>query len=121
MKRSTYIAQIWCNAYKQIPSTLLPIRYGWILNDGRYDFDWFHGEECPQKVCDITAPDEESGEENDDVIVLHYTATGAENKGNESDKLKINSVYLPHCVYFAVYSDTNMSIEIILCDAKELS
>ncbi|KAL4718795.1 hypothetical protein ACJJTC_011503 [Scirpophaga incertulas] len=68
MKRSTYIAQIWCNAYKQIPSTLLPIRYGWILNDGRYDFDWFHGEECPQKVCDITAPDEESGEENDDVI-----------------------------------------------------
>lgn len=68
MKRSTYIAQIWCNAYKQIPSTLLPIRYGWIVNDGRYDFDWFHGEECPQKVCDITAPDEESDEENNDVI-----------------------------------------------------
>ncbi|GBP40287.1 hypothetical protein EVAR_83977_1 [Eumeta japonica] len=68
MKRSTYIAQIWCNAYKQIPSTLFPISYGWIVNDGRYDFDWFHGEECPQKVCDITEPDEESGEEDDDVI-----------------------------------------------------
>ncbi|XP_045763981.1 uncharacterized protein LOC123866444 [Maniola jurtina] len=68
MKRSTYIAQIWCNAYKQIPSTLLPIRYGWMFNDGRYDFDWFHGEECPQKVSDITEPDEESGEEIDDVI-----------------------------------------------------
>lgn len=68
MKRSTYIAQIWCNAYKQIPSTLLPISYGWILNDGRYDFDWFHGEECPEKVSDITEPDEESGEEIDDVI-----------------------------------------------------
>ncbi|KAL4718908.1 hypothetical protein ACJJTC_005130 [Scirpophaga incertulas] len=58
----------YSHIYHQIPSTLLPIRYGWILNDGRYDFDWFHGEECPQKVCDITAPDEESGEENDDVI-----------------------------------------------------
>lgn len=68
MMRSTYIAQIWCNAHKQIPSTLLPIRYGWILNDGPYDFDWFHSEECPQKVCDITAPDEESGEEDDVVI-----------------------------------------------------
>lgn len=26
MKRTTYIAQIWCNAYTKIPSTLLPIR-----------------------------------------------------------------------------------------------
>lgn len=68
LKRSTYIAQIWCNAYKQVPSTLFPINYGWVVNDGRYDFDWFHGEECPQKVCDITEPNEESGEEDDDVI-----------------------------------------------------
>lgn len=67
MKRTTYIAQIWCNAYTKIPSTLLPINYGWILNDGRYDFYWFDGEECPKKVCDITEADEESGEEVEEV------------------------------------------------------
>ncbi|CAG5058841.1 unnamed protein product [Parnassius apollo] len=78
MKRSTYIAQIWCNAYKQIPSTLLPISYGWIFNDGRYDFDWFHGEECPQKVSDITEPDEESGEEIDDVIEANPAVTAVQ-------------------------------------------
>lgn len=51
--RTMYIATIWRNAYKKIPTSLIPEDYGWIKLDNKYQFEWFEGQQLPSTVKDI--------------------------------------------------------------------
>lgn len=65
IKRTIFIAQIWCNAYLKTPTKIHPTNYGWKLVDNKYVFHWFTGEECPKNVSDIVEMDAESDDETD--------------------------------------------------------
>ncbi|GFU66538.1 hypothetical protein TNCV_4356941 [Trichonephila clavipes] len=41
------------NAILKNPSSLSPLASGWILNDDKYDFVWFAGEQFPSSAADI--------------------------------------------------------------------
>lgn len=51
--RTSYIAQMWTHASQRITSIVPPFDYGWQVEDGKYTFKWFDGEQLP-KVDDIT-------------------------------------------------------------------
>lgn len=48
-----YIASIWCNTEKKIPTELKPDECGWIKEDSNYIFKWFDGSQWPAKIEDI--------------------------------------------------------------------
>ncbi|CAG9814703.1 unnamed protein product [Phaedon cochleariae] len=51
--RSSYIASIWLNAHLQQPTEKLPENYGLIINDNKYEFLWFEGDQMPQYISDV--------------------------------------------------------------------
>ncbi|XP_015185868.1 PREDICTED: uncharacterized protein LOC107071404 [Polistes dominula] len=51
--RTKYIATIWKNAYKQIPSILKPENCGWLISQDKYKFNWFDGPQLPSIVKDV--------------------------------------------------------------------
>lgn len=51
--RAHYISTIWKNAYKKQPTTLDPLEYGWIEQDGKFLFKWFEGDQLPTSVSDL--------------------------------------------------------------------
>ena len=54
MLRAVYVAHIWTNVHRNIPSELNPINYGWDLDDDEeYKFKWFEGPETPENIKDI--------------------------------------------------------------------
>lgn len=66
VRRTIYIAQIWCNSNLKTTTTIDPEDYGWKIIDGKYEFHWFDGEECPSTVMDVVRKDEKAIEESDD-------------------------------------------------------
>ena len=62
---SNYIASIWKNANKPVPTKLKPEDSGWRFQDGIYTFQWFEGDQIPKDICctigndKILAPDSE--------------------------------------------------------------
>lgn len=49
--RTKYIASLWMNARKENLSELLPEENGWVLTESNtYMFNWFEGDESPEKV-----------------------------------------------------------------------
>lgn len=53
LMRSLYIASIWQNANLQQPTEKLPENHGWCINENKYDFRWFDGDQLPQFIDDI--------------------------------------------------------------------
>ncbi|GFW32885.1 uncharacterized protein TNCV_1774521 [Trichonephila clavipes] len=51
--RVLYVKKFWRNAHLKNPSSLSPLASGWIINDDKYDFVWFAGEQFPSSVADI--------------------------------------------------------------------
>lgn len=51
--RTSYIGNMWCNAYMSMPCGLIADNYGWVLHDGSYMFRWFEGDEIPERVGDV--------------------------------------------------------------------
>ncbi|GFY02176.1 uncharacterized protein TNCV_5100371 [Trichonephila clavipes] len=51
--RVRYVTKFWRNAHLKNPSSLSPLASGWILNDDKYDFVWFAGEQFPSSVAGI--------------------------------------------------------------------
>lgn len=51
--RANYIASIWNNAYIQNPSIFSPENNGWVMENGQYNFNWFHGDQLPSFVSDL--------------------------------------------------------------------
>ncbi|GFW59309.1 uncharacterized protein TNCV_2910541 [Trichonephila clavipes] len=45
--RVRYVTKFWRNAHLKNPSSLLPLASGWIVNDDKYNFVWFAGEQFP--------------------------------------------------------------------------
>lgn len=52
--RSAYISNIWNNAYKQVPTTLNYLDYGWQLEENKLICKWFDGDQLPPTVENIT-------------------------------------------------------------------
>lgn len=48
--RSTYIAHLWTNAHRRIPSELCPEDSGWNECENKYIFNWFEGEQLPSSI-----------------------------------------------------------------------
>ncbi|GFV61712.1 uncharacterized protein TNCV_188701 [Trichonephila clavipes] len=51
--RVRYVTKFWRNAHLKNPSSLWPLASGWIVNDDKYDFVWFAGEQFPSSAADI--------------------------------------------------------------------
>ncbi|GFX16733.1 uncharacterized protein TNCV_4187081 [Trichonephila clavipes] len=51
--RVQYVTKFWRNAHLKNPSSLSPLASGWIVNDDKYDFVWFAGEQFPSSAADI--------------------------------------------------------------------
>lgn len=51
--RVRYVTKFWRNAHLKHPTYLLPQASGWTINDNKYDFVWFVGEQLPSIVADI--------------------------------------------------------------------
>lgn len=47
VKRTMYIASIWCNAYMKTPTEKKPEDCGWTLTNEQYEFHWFDGPMSP--------------------------------------------------------------------------
>lgn len=47
MKRTSYIANVWCNAHMRYPTEKTPENYGWVIIDNQYEYFWFDGPESP--------------------------------------------------------------------------
>ena len=48
--RSNYVASIWKNANKPVPTRLKPDENGWRLQDGMYAFLWYEGDQIPKDI-----------------------------------------------------------------------
>lgn len=51
--RSAYISNIWMNAYQKVPTKKVAVENGWHEIGGRYEFDWFEGQQLPINVKDV--------------------------------------------------------------------
>ena len=64
--RANYIASIWNNATQKEPTILTPENNGWILEDNKYHFHWFDGDQLPGFVS-------ESIQESGIILDLRFT------------------------------------------------
>uniref|UniRef100_A0A2H1WQX5 SFRICE_024036 n=1 Tax=Spodoptera frugiperda TaxID=7108 RepID=A0A2H1WQX5_SPOFR len=55
--RVRYVTKFWTNAYLKHPTSLSPQASGWTMNNNKYDFIWFDGEQLPSLVADIIIKD----------------------------------------------------------------
>ena len=51
--RARYVAKFWGNANLKYPTSLSPEACGWTINNNKYDFVWFAGDQLPSLVADI--------------------------------------------------------------------
>ncbi|CAH2096953.1 unnamed protein product [Euphydryas editha] len=61
-RRASYIASLWNNASMKMINIFNPENNGWTLQDGKYDFHWFDGDQLPGFVSESL--EEQSEEEN---------------------------------------------------------
>ncbi|CAH2089048.1 unnamed protein product [Euphydryas editha] len=86
--RASFIANIWRNAHRQIPTELSPTDYGWKLVNEKYEFDWFESDQLPEIVQDaIIQPLEENIESLSETSELDVSDHDSEiNKIEDSDE-----------------------------------
>ncbi|KAI4468353.1 nadph oxidase [Holotrichia oblita] len=51
--RVRYVTKLWRNSHLKHTTSLSPVASGWTINDNKYDFVWFVGEQLPYQVADI--------------------------------------------------------------------
>ncbi|GFU61584.1 uncharacterized protein TNCV_3064621 [Trichonephila clavipes] len=51
--RVRYVTKFWRNAHLKNSSSLSPLASGWIVNNDKYDFVWFAGDQFPSSAADI--------------------------------------------------------------------
>lgn len=64
--RASFIAKIWRNAYRQVIENLSPVNHGWIINEEKYAFCWFKGNQLPSLVNDVILQPELERNEQDE-------------------------------------------------------
>lgn len=69
--RIYYIANLWANSHRQIPTDLDPLNYGWEDIDNKYCFKWFTGEQLPTLVDDITVGSQEDTSDGTCIILFN--------------------------------------------------
>ena len=60
IKRCSFITSIWQNATRAEPTTYAPTDFGWYLEDGKYNIQWFDGDVAP-KIVDVVKDNSCSG------------------------------------------------------------
>jgi hypothetical protein len=55
VKRTVYVANVWCNAHLRYPTDNKPENFGWINIDDQFQYYWFDGLESPS-FQDISTP-----------------------------------------------------------------
>ncbi|CAH1111429.1 unnamed protein product [Psylliodes chrysocephalus] len=63
--RVRHVTKFWRNAHLKYPTSLSPLACGWTMNDNKYDFVWFLGDQLPSLVADIIVQDSKVLENND--------------------------------------------------------
>ncbi|KAL3282537.1 hypothetical protein HHI36_005717 [Cryptolaemus montrouzieri] len=63
--RVRYVTKLRRNAHLKHPTSLSPVASGWTINDDKYDFVWFVGDQLPSSVADIIIRNDTLLEEND--------------------------------------------------------
>ncbi|XP_045463775.1 uncharacterized protein LOC123673332 [Harmonia axyridis] len=74
--RIRYVTKFWRNAHLQHPTSLSPQASGWTINDDKYDFIWFVGEQLPSFIADIIIKDNSLSQDDDNP---------KDDDGNEND------------------------------------
>ncbi|GFR17097.1 platelet glycoprotein 4 [Trichonephila clavata] len=69
--RANYICTIWNNARLKTPTTYQPANNGWILENNKYHFKWFEGDQLPSYVSDSLKT--QSAIAIDETLYLTYT------------------------------------------------
>ena len=52
LKRSSYIARLWRNCFNADPQDQDVLSFGWRMEDGHYNIQWFDGDAAP-KIVDV--------------------------------------------------------------------
>ena len=55
IKRTNYVSVLWKNAHLQDPLSMCNVdatTCGWKLNDGKYEFVWFEGDQMPPNISE---------------------------------------------------------------------
>ena len=60
IRRCIFITNIWQNATRAEPTTYVPTDFGWHLEDGKYNIQWFDGDVAP-KIVDVVKDNTCSG------------------------------------------------------------
>ncbi|GFQ72538.1 uncharacterized protein TNCT_59011 [Trichonephila clavata] len=63
--RANYICTIWNNAHLKTPTTYQLANNGWILENNKYHFKWFEGDQLPSYVSDSLKTQSETDGEYD--------------------------------------------------------
>ncbi|KAF9408395.1 hypothetical protein HW555_011898 [Spodoptera exigua] len=76
-RRANYIASVWNNASAKMINILNPENYGWTLEDDKYHFHWFDGDQLPDFVSqsleeELAKKPEENTDEQDDDLNIQY-------------------------------------------------
>ncbi|GFU43977.1 uncharacterized protein TNCV_1878531 [Trichonephila clavipes] len=84
--RVRYVTTFWRNVHLKNLSFLSPLASGWIINDDKYDFVWFAGEQFPSSVADIvikkpTLLEKQNTTQNEDYDGIDYNGS-SDDDGN---------------------------------------
>ncbi|KAF9411372.1 hypothetical protein HW555_009819 [Spodoptera exigua] len=76
-RRANYIASVWNNASAKMINILNPENYRWTLEDDKYHFHWFDGDQLPDFVSqsleeELAKKPEENTDEQDDDLDIQY-------------------------------------------------
>ena len=57
--QTTFVGDMWHNAFNSNIITSLPENFGWILVEGKYKIQWFEGHISPSSIKSVCINDEE--------------------------------------------------------------
>ncbi|KAG8310909.1 hypothetical protein J6590_055065 [Homalodisca vitripennis] len=67
------------------PTSLSPVASGWTINDDKYDFIWFVGEQLPSTVSDVIIQNDRVLEDNDNSQDDDINNSYSERKDDDDD------------------------------------
>jgi hypothetical protein len=54
VKRANFVTSMWKRSHLKDPiGQMKPERWGWIVEDGKYEIAWFEGDQVPHEIGDI--------------------------------------------------------------------
>ncbi|KAI4465717.1 hypothetical protein MML48_3g00015894 [Holotrichia oblita] len=92
--RVRYVTKLWRNAHLRHTTSLSPVASGWTINDNKYDFVWFVGEQLPYQVADIIIQNSGDLWENVQLFKANWNtytlATGMDKWSTNRESQKVN-------------------------------